>query len=106
VVRIRDPEKKSSRIPDPDPWGKKAPYPGSRIRIRNTDFHDVKIEETKVCLREFKLGTGYQYRYRVPVPVPGMCQIRILLKKEKPDNTKPGSYPAGYGIRLKNYWYR
>jgi hypothetical protein len=24
---IRDPEKNSSRIPDP--WGKKAPYPGS-----------------------------------------------------------------------------
>jgi hypothetical protein len=29
VVRIRDPEKKSSRILIPDPWGKKAPDPGS-----------------------------------------------------------------------------
>jgi hypothetical protein len=29
VVRIRDPEKKSSRIRIPDPWGKKAPDPGS-----------------------------------------------------------------------------
>jgi hypothetical protein len=27
---IRNPEKKSSRIPDPDPWGKKAPDPGSK----------------------------------------------------------------------------
>jgi hypothetical protein len=34
---IRDPEKihPGSRIPDP--WGKMAPDPGSRIRIRNTD---------------------------------------------------------------------
>jgi hypothetical protein len=35
---IRDPGsgKNSSRIPDP--WGKKAPDPGSRIRIRNTVY--------------------------------------------------------------------
>jgi hypothetical protein len=36
---IRDPEKNHpvSRIRIPDPWGKKVPDPGSRIRIRNTD---------------------------------------------------------------------
>ncbi len=32
---IRDPEKP---IPDPGSRGQKAPNPGSRIRIRNTDF--------------------------------------------------------------------
>jgi hypothetical protein len=26
----------------PDPWGKKAPDPGSRIRSRNTDLRDQK----------------------------------------------------------------
>jgi hypothetical protein len=29
VVRIRDPERKSSRIRIPDPWGKNAPDAGS-----------------------------------------------------------------------------
>jgi hypothetical protein len=38
---IRDPGsgKNSSRIPDP--WGKKVPDPGSRIRIRNTGYNCI-----------------------------------------------------------------
>ncbi len=36
---IRDPEKTHSRSRIPDPGVKKAPDPGSRIRIRNTAQH-------------------------------------------------------------------
>jgi hypothetical protein len=50
MVRIRDPgseirEKNhpGSQIRIPDPWGKKAPDPGSRIRIRNTVFHEASL---------------------------------------------------------------
>jgi hypothetical protein len=42
--------KNSSRIPDP--WGKKAPDPGSRIRIRNTEHPNKKSYELDIqkCL--------------------------------------------------------
>jgi hypothetical protein len=48
---IRDPGsgKNSSRIPDP--WGKKAPDPGSRIRIRNTGIYIVYS-----CYRYYNTG--------------------------------------------------
>jgi hypothetical protein len=43
---IRDPGsgKNLFRIPDPGSWGQKAPNPGSRIRIRNTEKHIIRYK--------------------------------------------------------------
>ncbi len=43
--RIPDPDADflPSRIPDPQGWVKKAPNPGSRIRIRNTDLNITNL---------------------------------------------------------------
>jgi hypothetical protein len=40
---IRDPEKTYSGSRIPDPGVKKAPDPGSRIRIRNTDTSHIRF---------------------------------------------------------------
>jgi hypothetical protein len=67
---IRDPEKTYSGIRIPDPGVKKAPDPGSRIRIRNT-------------------GYGYYFvlQYQCPYPVTRYretrCFYRYLLLLEK-----------------------
>jgi hypothetical protein len=42
---IRDPEKNSSRIRIPDPWGKKVPDPGSRIWVPNTSVVKLYLIE-------------------------------------------------------------
>jgi hypothetical protein len=53
---IRDPEK---FIPDPDPGGKKAPDPGSRIR--NTDWNNV-ISNQKLIILTSRLSLASSER--------------------------------------------
>jgi hypothetical protein len=43
VVRIRDPEKKSSRIPDP--WGNNAPDPGSATLYRTVETEGIDTKK-------------------------------------------------------------
>jgi hypothetical protein len=48
VVGIRDPEKKSSRIPDPDPWGKNAPDPQHCLKRTKGEKKRMRIKRDSI----------------------------------------------------------
>jgi hypothetical protein len=55
-----------SWLPNPDPGVKKAPYPGSRIWIRDTGFTVLVLHKNYICFlaktkRVFCFGQGVVY---------------------------------------------
>jgi hypothetical protein len=63
MFRIRDPEKKSSRIPEP--WGKKALDPGSgSATLVHWNLQQIPIGQSKIIFSSVAVKSSNKYIFK------------------------------------------